>query len=57
MRVHHVEMALVNRHVHRFTNGAAAVMQMGQLVHELYDVLEVFDRGVPAALVEVGDER
>ena len=57
VRVHHVEVALVDRHVDRLADRAARVVQVRRHVGELHEVLEVLERGVAAAVVEVVDER
>ena len=57
VRVHHVEVALVDGHVDRLAHRAARVVQVGRGVGQLHEVLEVGQRGVAAAAVEVVDER
>ena len=55
--VDHVEVALGDRDIHRFAHGAPRVVQIGRHVGEPDEVLEVSQGGVPAARVEVVDER
>ena len=55
--VDHVQVALVDRQVHRLAQGAAGVVQPGRQVCELHEVAEVFDCRVAPALVEVANER
>ena len=57
VRVDHVEVPLVDRHVDRLADRAAGVVQPRRRVRELHEVAEVLDRPVPAAAVEVADER
>ncbi len=57
VRIDHIEVALVDRHVDRLADGAAGVVQVGAHVRELHEVLEVLDRSVAPAVVEVADER
>ncbi len=57
MRVHHLEMPLVDRQVDRLAHRAAGMMDVGAHIGELDEILEVFERPVAAALVEVVDER
>ena len=57
MAVDHVEVALVDRQVDRFAQGAPGVVQAGREPGELHEVAEVLDRRVAAAFVEVADER
>ena len=57
VRVDHVEVPLVDRHVDRLADRAAGVVQPRRRVGELHEVAEVLDRPVPAAAVEVADER
>ena len=57
MGVHHVEVALVHRHVDGFAHGAAAVVQVRGGVGQFHEVLEVGDGAVAAALLEVVHER
>ncbi len=57
MRIDHVVMALVDRHVDRLADGAARVVQERRQVRQLDEVAEVLDRPVAAPVVEVADER
>ena len=54
--VHHVEVALADRHVDRFAHGAARVVQVRGQVGELHEVLEQtrkrFDPNTPATRSE-----
>ena len=56
MGEHHVEMALVDRHVDRLADGAAGMVQPGRRIGQLDEVLEILERAVAAALVDIGDE-
>ena len=51
--VHHVEVALADRHVDRLAHRAAGVVEVRRQVRELDEVLEVVDRRVAPAVVEV----
>ena len=57
VRVDHVEVPLVHRHVHRLADRAARVVQPRRRVRELHEVAEVLDRPVAAPAVEVAHER
>ena len=57
VRVHHVEVALVDRHVDRLAHRAARVVQPGRGIGELDEVAEVLERAVAAPAVEVRHER
>jgi len=57
VRVNHVEVALVDRDIGRFADGAARMVQPGARLGELDQVLEVRQRAVATALVHVHDER
>ena len=57
VRIDHVEVALVDRHVDRFADRPAAVMQMRRQVGQLHEVAEVLDRAVAPAVVQVAHER
>ncbi len=57
VRIDHVEVALVHRHVDRLADGPAAVVEVRAHVGELHEVAEVLDRAVAPAVVEVADER
>ena len=57
MGVDHVQMALVHRHVGRFHNRAAGVVQVRGGVGQLHEVLEVLDGRVAAALIEIVNKR
>ncbi len=56
MRVHHLEVPLVDRQIDRLAHRAAGMVDIGAHVRELDEVLEVLERAVAAALVEVVDE-
>ena len=56
MRVDHLEMPLVDRQVDRLAHRAAGMVDIGAQIGELDEVLEVLERAVAAALVEVVDE-
>ena len=57
VRIDHVEVALVHRHVDRLADRPAAVVEVRAHVRELHEVAEVLDRAVAPAVVEVADER
>ena len=57
MRVHHLEMPLVDGQIDRLAHRAAGMVDIGAQIRELDEILEVFERAVAAALVEVVDER
>ncbi len=57
VRIDHVEVALVDRHVDRLADRATGVVEMRRHVGQLHEVAEVLDRAVPAAAVQVADER
>src|SRR5262245_6884770 len=56
MAVDHVEMPLVHRQVDRLTYRTAGVVHCRRHVGELYEVAEILDCGVAAALVQTADE-
>ena len=51
VRIDHIEMTLVHRHIGRLANGAAGMVQPGAGISELDEIAEVLDRAVAAALV------
>ena len=53
MRIHHVQVALVDRYVGRFTHRAPRVVQPGAGIGQLDEVLEVGQCAVAAASVQV----
>ena len=57
MRVHHLEVPLVDRQVDGLAHRAAGMVDIRAYVGELDEVLEVFERPVTAAFVEVVHER
>ena len=57
VRIDHVEVALVDRHVDRLADRPAGVVEVGRDVGQLHEVAEVLDRAVAPAAVEVADER
>ena len=57
MRVHHLEVPLVDRQIDRLAHRAAGMVDMRAQIGELDEVLEVFERPVAAAFVEVVHER
>ena len=57
MRVHHLEVPLVDRQIDRLAHRAAGMVDIRAHVGELDEVLEVFERSVAAAFVEIVDER
>ena len=57
VRIHHVEMALVHGDVDGLAHRATRVMDVGRRVRQFYEVLEVGERGVPAAIVEIANKR
>ena len=52
MRVHHLEVPLVDRSIDRLAHRAPRMVDIGAQIGELDEVLEVFERSVAAA--EVG---
>ena len=56
MGVHHVEMALVDRHVHRLAQGAAGMVHGRRHVGELHEIAEILDGGIAAPPVQVVHE-
>ena len=56
MAVDHVVVTLVHRQVDGLADGTARVVHAGRHIGELHKVLEVFNGGVAAALVEVVHE-
>ena len=57
MRVHHLEVPLVDRQIDRLAHRAAGMVDMRAQIGELDEVLKVFERPVAAAFVEVVHER
>ena len=57
MRVDHLEMPFVDRQIDRLAHRAAGMVDVRAEVGELDEVLEVLERAVAAAFVEVVDER
>ena len=49
-------MPLVDGQIDRLADGAAGMVDEGREIGELHEILEVFDRAVAAALVEIVDE-
>jgi hypothetical protein len=56
MRQHHVQMALVHRHIGRFADRPAGMVEVGRGLREFDEVLEVLDGAKTATAVEVHDE-
>ena len=56
-RVLHVEVALVRRNFHRLAHAAAGKMDGGRHVRELDEILQILERPVAAAAIEIVDER
>lgn len=56
MRQHHVEVTLVHRNVDGLADGAAGVVDGRRHVGEFHEVLEVLQRAVAPALVEIHHE-
>ena len=56
VRIDHVEVALVDRHVDRLAHSAAGMVDRRRHVGELHEIAEILDRAVAAALVEVAHE-
>ena len=56
-RILHVEVALALRDVHRLDHAAAGEVDGRRGVRELDEVVQVLQRAVAAAAIEVGDER
>ncbi len=57
MRIHHLEMALVDGQIDRLAQSAAGMVDERTEVRQLDEILEVLNRSVAAAFVEVMDER
>jgi len=57
VRVHHIEVALVDRRIHRLAYRAAGVVQPGGEVSELHEVAKILQGAVAPAPIEVGYER
>ena len=57
VRQHHVEMALVDRHVDWFAYDAAAVMQLRQHLVNLVQVGKILQRCIASATIDVVHER
>ena len=57
MRIDHVEMALVDGHVDRLTDGAARVVQPRRDKRKFDEVLKIRESAVTPATIEIGDER
>ena len=57
MRRDHVEMALVDRNVDRLADRAARMVQPRDRVGELHEILEIGERPVAPAALEVAHER
>ena len=53
MGIHHVQVALVDGDVGRLANRSARVVQPGAGVGELDEILEIFQRAIPSAPVQV----
>ena len=56
MRVNHLEMALIDRQIDRFADGAARMMHIRAHISELHKVLEILDRAITAAFIEIMHE-
>ncbi len=56
MGIDHLEMPLVDRQVDRLAERSAGMMDIGAEIGELDEVLEVLERSVAAAPVEIVDE-
>ena len=56
MRIDHVEVALVDGHVHRLAHGAAGVVHRRRHVGELDQVLEILELGVAAPVLDIVNE-
>ena len=55
--VDHVQVPLGDRYVHRFTDCPPRQVEVRTLVGKFHEVVEVFDGGVAATIVEVVDKR
>ena len=56
MRIDHFVVPLVDGQIDRLADGAAGMVDEGREIGELDEILEVFDRAVATALVEIVDE-
>ena len=56
MGVDHIKVALVDRHVDRFADRAAGVMQPGRGLRQLHEIAEILDGAVAATTVEIHHE-
>ncbi len=57
MRIHHLEVPLVHRQIDRLADRSAGMVDVRTEIRELDEILEIFERAVAAALVEIVDER
>jgi hypothetical protein len=57
VRVHHVQVALVDRQVDRFAHRAAGMMQPRRQIAELDEIAEVLVRAVAAPALQIHHER
>ena len=57
MRIHHVQVPLVDRQVDGLADRPARVVEVRRGVRELHEVAEVLDRAVAAAVLEIAHER
>ena len=51
--INHVEMALVDRYIHRLADSAAGVVQPWRHISELDQIVEIPERAVAAPAIEV----
>ena len=53
MRVNHFQMTLVHRQIHWLTYCAARVMDIWAIVGQLHKILEIFQRAITAAFIDI----
>ena len=56
MSIDHVEMAFVDRDVHRFANRSARMMHRWRQIGQFHEVLEILDRRIAPFAVEIAHE-
>ena len=56
MRVNHLQMALIDRQIDRLAHCATRMVHVRAHISELHEILEVLDRAIAAAFVEIMHE-
>src|SRR5580700_10643017 len=56
-RVLHVQVPLVRRNFHRLAHAAAGEMNGGRHVRELDEILQILERAIATAALDIVDER